>query len=134
MHNGAISWNSKRQPTVAKSSTEAEYMAANAAGAEAMWLKQLLIDFGYMTPPVTISMYSDSQPAIAASKNPEHHTRMKHINVMYHWLREQVEDHKIKLIYVPSEDQRADILTKNLEPKPFEHLRHSLGICPRPSH
>ena len=54
-------------------------MAANFAGREAMWLKQLLTELGYHIPKLTI--YCDSQPAIAVSKNPEHHSRMKHIDV-----------------------------------------------------
>ena len=64
-------------------------MAANFAGCEAMWLRQLLTELGYHIPKLT--SYCDSQPALAMSKNPEHHSRMKHIDVMYHWLREKIE-------------------------------------------
>ena len=64
------------------SSSDAKYMAANFRGREAMWLKQLLTELGYHLPQITL--WCDSQPAIAVSKNPEHHTRMKHIDVMYY--------------------------------------------------
>ena len=98
----AVSWSSKWQPTVATSSSNAEYIAANFAGHEAMWLRQLLTKLGYHIPRLTI--YCNSQPAIAMSKNPEHHSRMKHINVMYHWLREKVEKGLLKLQFVPTDD------------------------------
>ena len=67
----AVSWSKRQQPTVTTSSSDAEYMAANFAGREAMWLRQLLTELGYHIPKLTI--YCDSQPAIAVSKNPEHH-------------------------------------------------------------
>ena len=76
-------------------------MAANFAGHKAMWLRQLLTELGYHIPKLTI--YCDSQPAIAVSKNPENHSRMKHIDVMYHWLREKVEKGLLKLQFVPTD-------------------------------
>jgi transposase InsO family protein len=122
----AVSWSSKRQPTVATSSSDAEYMAANFAGREAMWLKQLLTELGYHIPKLTI--HCDSQPAIAVSKNPEHHSRMKHIDVMYHWLREKVEKGLLKLQFVPTEEMVADVLTKGLARVKHEKCRTGLGM------
>ena len=87
-------------------------MAANFVGCEAMWLRQLLAELGYHIPKLTI--YCDSQPAIAVPKSPEHHSRMKHIDVMYHWLREKVEKGLLKLQFVPTDDMVADVLTKTL--------------------
>ena len=102
-------------------------MAANFAGCEAMWLRQLLTELGYHIPKLTI--YCDSQPAIAVSKNPEHHSRMKHTDVMYHWLREKVEKGLLKLQFVPTDDMVADVLTKALVRMKHEKCRTRLGIC-----
>jgi hypothetical protein len=122
----AVSWSSKRQPTVATSSSDAEYMAANFAGREAMWMKQLLTELGYHLPRLTL--WCDSQPAIAVSKNPKHHSRMKHIDVMYHWLREKVEKRLLQLQFVPTDEMVADVLTKSLVRVKHEKCRQGLGV------
>ena len=102
-------------------------MAANFAGCEAMWLRQLLTELGYHIPKLTI--YCDSLPAIAVSKNPEHHSRMKHIDMMYHWLREKVEKGLPKLQFVPTDNMVANVLTKALVKMKHEKCRTGLGIC-----
>ena len=77
---GAISWNSKRQPTIALSTTEAEYMVATQGIKEAIWLKQLLKDVGFVQENATKVM-CDNQGCIALAKNPLHHSRTKHIDI-----------------------------------------------------
>ena len=75
LHGGAVSWQSRKQPTVALSSVEAEYMAATQATREAVWWRSFLTEIG-MAPASATVMHSDSQGAIALSKNPEHHNAL----------------------------------------------------------
>jgi hypothetical protein len=112
--NGApVSWCSKRQPTVALSSTEAEYMAATQATKEAIWLRRLLADLGHPQAGPT-SIREDNQGAISLARNPVHHARTKHIDIQHHFVREKVEGGCITLDYCPTNDQIADLLTKPL--------------------
>jgi hypothetical protein len=107
-----ISWKSKKQPTVALSSCEAEYMALAATTQESLFLTQLLhdIDMDCQYEPVTI--FGDNQGAIALLKNPVHHQRSKHIDIKYHFVRTEFNRGKINVVYLPSEDMVADIFTK----------------------
>jgi hypothetical protein len=110
---GPVSWNSRLQPTVALSTSEAEYMALCATVMEATYLKQLLFDIGIdQSKPITI--YEDNQSCIAMARNPINHSRTKHINIRFHYVREQVKKETIKLEYLPTEGQVADMLTKGL--------------------
>jgi hypothetical protein len=86
---GAITWRSRRQPTVALSSTEAEYMAATEATTEAVWLRGFLYDLGF-GPTSATTIYEDNQATIKLSENDVNHARTKHIDVRYHYLRECV--------------------------------------------
>ena len=110
---GAISWASKLQPTVALSSAEAEYMAVSAAVQDAIFLRDLMGDLGYGQAGAT-KIYDDNQGCIAMSENPVMHQRTKHIDIRHHFVRERVESGDIKLEYVPTEEQLADLLTKPL--------------------
>ena len=90
MGSGAISWQSRLQSLVALSTTEAEYVAATTAGQEILFLRNLLTAFGYdLSSPSTL--YIDNQSALQVAKNPEHHGRMKHLDLWYYWLRGEVE-------------------------------------------
>lgn len=122
----AITWWSRLQHSVAISSTEAEYVAASEAANELVWLKLLfkeLIEYDG-----TPSMYVDNQSAIKLAQNPQHHRRSKHIDVRFHSIREKVERGVLKLEYVPSSEQTADILTKPLTSVVFMNLRDGLGL------
>ena len=112
MANGAISWKTRVQPTVALSTAEAEYMAACSATQEAKFLRNILDDLGMAQPPTVI--FEDNQPAIHIAENRLTSQRSKHIDIKYHFIREAITDHIIKLVYVPTHDQLADILTKIL--------------------
>ena len=90
MGSGAISWQSRLQSLVALSTTEAEYVAATTAGQEILFLRNLLTVFGYdLSSPSTL--YIDNQSALQVAKNLEHHGRMKHLDLWYYWLRDEVE-------------------------------------------
>ena len=82
---GALSWSSKRQPTVALSSTEAEYRAACSATCEAVWLRRLLGELGFPQQSKTV-IHSNNQSCIAIAKNPVFHARTKHIEIQYHFV------------------------------------------------
>ncbi|KAG6612000.1 RxLR effector candidate protein [Phytophthora cinnamomi] len=125
LNGSAISWKSKRQPTVATSSTEAEYMALYNATQEAVWLRQLLKDVGAECVGAT-TIFQDNQGCIALAKNPAYHSRTKHIHLKYHFLREKVEDKIIVLEYKPTDEMVADGFTKALaRPK---HRQFIVGL------
>lgn len=113
---GCVSWRSRKQPTVATSSTEAEYRAAYEGGQETVWLRRLLTDLGY--PPTSpTTLLCDNQGAIALQKNPLFQSRSKHFENKYHWIRGKVSDSTLVPVYIPTSDMLADFLTKSL-PRP----------------
>ena len=126
---GAISWISKKQPTVALSSTEAEYRAAAVAACEAVWLKRLLKDFNELVnKPILI--HCDNLSSIQLAKNPVFHARTKHIEVHYHYIRERVLAGDIDLQYVGTSVQVADIFTKALGLDKLRQFSVDLGLRP----
>jgi len=125
--NGTISWSSRKQPTVAKSSTEAEYVALSSATKEAIWLRRLMKDLGKLTDAST-TIYEDNQGAIELAKNAKYHSRTKHIDICHHFVRERVVSNEIRVIYCRTEDMVADIMTKGLPTPTFEKLRDLLSV------
>ena len=106
-----ISWKSKRQSSVALSSCEAEYVSISVAVQEVKFLTQLLTDMNFnCNKPV--NLFNDNQGAIALSRNPVQHQRCKHIDIKYHFIRDEIEKGNINLMYVPSEANVADNFTK----------------------
>ena len=111
--NSIVSWKAKKQPTIALSTCEAEYIAANYALKEGLFLRQLIHDLGY--PNMLISLNIDNKGAIDLSKNPVHHERSKHIDIRYHFIRQKVQDGSLKLLKVSSQDNYADLHTKPVQ-------------------
>jgi Reverse transcriptase (RNA-dependent DNA polymerase) len=108
----AISWSSKKQQTVALSSTEAKYMAGAHAAKEATWLKNLISEIWKdQDTDSPITLYIDNQSAMSIAKNPEFYDRTKHIDVRHHFLWQQVDLKAITLKYMPTNEQVADVLT-----------------------
>ncbi|GKB54292.1 zinc finger, CCHC-type containing protein [Tanacetum coccineum] len=108
-----ITWCTQKQPTVALSSCESEFMAATGAACQALWLKRLLSELtGWEEKRITLKV--DNISAIALVRNPVFHGRSKHIDIRYHFIRECVENGHINVEHVSGELQRADILTKAL--------------------
>src|SRR5271163_3702934 len=124
---GAISWSSKRQATVALSSTEAEYMALSQATREAIWLRTLLAELNYTQEHAT-TLFEDNQSAIALTKNPIHHARSKHIDIQHHFIREKIKSNKIEVSYMPTDDMIADALTKLLACTKFIKFANAMGL------
>ena len=124
---GAISWSSKKQYIIALSSTEAEYIAQTHAAKEALWLRSFVNEVnGMQEAPITINC--DNQGAIALAKDNKFHSRTKHIDLRYHFIREAVQDEKINVSYVPTEENMLDVLTKALAKPKFQHFVEMLGL------
>ena len=124
MADSTTSWCSKKQGTVAKSTTEAEYVALSQATQEAIYLRKLLADLGYKADLPTV-LYEDNQGTIEISRNPRFHNRTKHIDVTFHFIRERITSNEIRMVYC---DMLADIMTKGLTKSTFEKLRNSLNV------
>ena len=122
-----VSWASKKQPCVATSTTHSEYIACYAAATEVIWLRRLLASIGIsQNTPTTI--FTDSQSAMRLAVNPEFHSRTKHVDVKFHFLREQVVLRTIDIQYLPTQQQIVDIMTKALPPDQFRRLRDLLTL------
>jgi hypothetical protein len=123
-----ISWYSHRQKTKvpAQSAAKAEYYAAVSAANEAIWLRQLLEDLGFIQS--TVAIYEDNQACIALTKNPEDHKRTKHIQIKYHVVRKYVEEGLITFVYCPTKDQLADIFTKGVPGPLMRNMLTRLGL------
>lgn len=124
LNGGPITWSSQKQKTIALSTTEAEFVAASESAKEIIWLRQLLSDLGEIYDCVTLHV--DNQSAIKLINNPIYHKRTKHIDVKYNFIREKVEAGLIKIKYISSSNQLADILTKSLPVQAFIFLRNHL--------
>jgi hypothetical protein len=122
-----VTWKSKKQNVVARSSAEAEYRAMASTASELTWIKQLLLDMGFRTQ-APMKMYCDNNSARHIASNPVFHERTKHIEVDCHFVREKVQAKEIETPYVKSEDQLADVFTKGLDPGPFEKITSKLGL------
>jgi hypothetical protein len=121
LNGGAISWRSKKQSIVACSSTEAEYIALSDATKEAKWLNKLQEDLKVEKKPTII--YEDNQSTIMLAENSIHNERSKHIDTRYHYIREQIEEGYIRVVYIATEYQPADSMTKALAR--IKHRAHS---------
>jgi hypothetical protein len=122
-----VSWSSRKQWSVAQSTTEAEYVAVASCCSQLLWISYTMSDFG--EEYTYVPLQCDSTSAISVAKNPVLHSKTKHIEVRYHFLRDHVEKGKIALIHVPTHDQLADIFTKPLDQATFTRLRGELGVC-----
>jgi len=122
-----ISWSSKRQNTVSRSSAEAEYRAVANAVAEASWLRQLLSELHSPLRRATL-VYCDNISAVYMTSNPVQHQRTKHIEIDLHFVRERVAVGDLRVLHVPTSSQYADIFTKGLPSSVFTEFRSSLNV------
>ncbi|GKD05736.1 retrovirus-related pol polyprotein from transposon TNT 1-94, partial [Tanacetum coccineum] len=121
-----VSWSSKKQDCTSMSSAEAEYVSLSAYCVQVLWLRTQLINYGFHFNK--IPMYCNSKAAIAISCNPVQHSHTKHINVRYHFIKEQVEKGIVELFFVRTEYQLADLFTKALSEDRFKYLVRRLGM------
>lgn len=126
-----ISWSSKKQKGVARSSTEAEYRAVANTSSELSWISSLMTELGVAisTPPV---IYCDNIGATYLCANPVFHSRMKHIALDYHFIRNQVQVGHLRVKHISTKDQLADALTKPLNRTTFQLLANKIGVSKTP--
>jgi hypothetical protein len=127
---GAVSWSSKKQPTVALSTTEAEYMALTQATKEGIWIRRLLMEISVKPELYRQStvIRSDNQSCISLARNSIHHARTKHIDIQHHFVREKVENEEVELLFCPTDDMAADILTKGLTKEKHVRFSNMMGL------
>ncbi|GJV46803.1 retrovirus-related pol polyprotein from transposon TNT 1-94 [Tanacetum coccineum] len=121
-----VSWSSKKQKCTAISSTEAEYIALSGCCAQILWMRSQLTDYGFQFNK--IPLYCDNKSVIALCYNNVQHSRAKHIDVCYHFIKEQVENGIVELYFVRTKYQLADIFTKPLPRERFNFLIEKLGM------
>ena len=126
-----VSWSSKRQHTVSRSSAEAEYRAVANGVAEATWLRQLLFEL-HRPPRRATLVYCDNVSAVYLSSNPVQHQRTKHVEIDLHFVREKVALGHARVLHVPTTSQYADVFTKGLPTSLFQEFRSSLTISDAP--
>jgi histone deacetylase 1/2 len=122
-----ISWSARKQATISRSSTEAEYRALANATTEVMWIQTLLMELGVHAPRAA-KLWCDNLGAKYLSANPVFHARTKHIEVDYHFVRERVAKKLLDIEYVSTKDQVADGFTKLLPVRQLEMFKHNLNL------
>jgi hypothetical protein len=122
-----VSWSSRKQPTVSRSSTKAEYKAVANTTAELLWIRALLQELGINlhSPP---TLWCDNIWATYMSVNPVFHARTKHVEIDFHFFRDRVADKSLEIRFIPSSDQLADVLTKPLVSQRFQQLCFKLNV------
>ncbi|GKA48883.1 hypothetical protein Tco_0741841 [Tanacetum coccineum] len=121
-----VSWSSKKQKSTAISSTEADYIALSGCCAQILWMRSQLTDYGFQFNK--IRMYCENKSVIALCCNNVQHSRAKHIDIRYHFIKEQVENGIVELYFVQTEYQLAGIFTKPLPRERFNFLIKKLGM------
>nr|GEV44026.1 retrovirus-related Pol polyprotein from transposon TNT 1-94 [Tanacetum cinerariifolium] len=121
-----VSWSSKKQDCTSMSSAKAEYVSLSTCCAQVLWMRTQLTYYGFHFDK--IPMYCNSKAAIAISCNPVQHSRTKHIDVRYHFIKEKVEKGIVELFFVGTEYQLADLFTKALPEERFKYLVRLLGM------
>ncbi|KAM1791281.1 hypothetical protein ACFX12_035264 [Malus domestica] len=125
-----VSWSSKKQKGVSRSSTESEYRQLAITAATLSWFRQLFKDLHlHLSPP---KVWCDNISAISLASNPVFHARTRHVEVDYHYIREKVTRGELQVSYVATQDQVADFLTKSLSTHRFNYLLSKLPVRRRP--
>jgi hypothetical protein len=122
-----VSWSSKRQPTVSRSSAEAEYRVVANGVAEVSWLRQLLQELYHPLQSASL-VYCDNVSAVYLSSNPIQHQPTKHVEIDLHFFRERVALGVVRVLHVPTTSQFADVFTKGLPSSVFAAFRSSLNV------
>ena len=124
--NNLVFWMSKKQNSISLSTAKAEYITASSCCTQLLWMQKLLHDYGICQEHFTI--YCNNTSAINISKNPVQHSRTKHIEIQYHFIRDLVEDGTLTLEFIHTNDQKADLFTKLIDSKRFEFLCQNIGV------
>ncbi|CAK9811678.1 Copia protein [Anthophora quadrimaculata] len=122
-----VSWESRKQRTVALSSTEAEYMSLAEATKEAIYLRKYLLELGFGFS-LEIKLYCDNQGALKLAENPIFHNRTKHVDIKHHFVRDALRNKLLKLEYISTSEMVADVLTKSLPGPSHRKCTDRLGL------
>eukprot|EP00253_Pinus_taeda_P033812 PITA_33812 len=122
-----VNWMGKKQFVVALSTIEAEYMASTHASKEVVWSKRLCSSMGLVQGVIRIDW--DNQSAIFLAKNPTYHSKTKHIDVQYHFVRDMAEGKKVLLVKVATLKNTVDALTKSMSSEKFFSCRETMGVA-----
>ena len=125
-----MSWQSKLQKCVALSTTEVEYIAVTEACKEVLWMTKFLEELGQEQE--TLRLFCDSQSVVHLNKNPTFHSRSKHIDVRYHWIRDALEAKLLKLEKIHTNDNGSDMMTKVLPRDKLITCRQIAGVMEHP--
>ncbi|KAK1684531.1 hypothetical protein QYE76_045379 [Lolium multiflorum] len=129
LNGAAVSWCSSKQCTVAKSSTESEYIAASEASSEAVWMKRFIVELGVVPSALDpLVIYCDNMGAIANAQEPRSHKKLKHIKLHFHSIREYIEDGEVKICKVHTDLNVADPLTKALPRAKHDQHQNAMGL------
>jgi hypothetical protein len=129
MNGGAVSWRSSKQSVVARSTTEAEYIAASEAAEEAVWMKEFISELGVVPSALDpMVIYCDNNGAIANTQEPRSHKKFKHVKRRFHSIREHVADGDVKICKVHTDLNVADPLTKALPKAKHDQHQNSMGV------
>ena len=123
-----VTWRSKKQNVVARSSAKAKFRGMTLGICEALWLRLLLMDLGYL-PRQPIRLYCDNKAACDIAHNPVQHDHTKHVKVNIFFIKEKLDEKIVELPKIRSEDQLADILTKAVSSRVFSKFLGKLGLC-----
>ncbi|GJZ82346.1 putative ribonuclease H-like domain-containing protein [Tanacetum coccineum] len=121
-----ISWQCKKQTIVANSTTEAEYVAAANCCGQVLWIQNQMLDYGYNL--MNTNIYIDNESTICIVKNPVSHSKTKHIEIRYHFIRDSYEKKLIQVIKIHTDKNVADLLTKAFDVSRFNFLIASIGL------
>ena len=124
--NGIVSWLSRQQCNITLSSTEAEYVGMTEASKQISWIQNLLSEMKFNIK--SIPLLVNNQGAMFLASNPAQEGHTKHIEILEHYIRECIQKEKVSLFYIPTNEQRVDIFTKNLTWQHFEESRRSLSL------
>lgn len=124
---GVVTWSARQQKTVSLSTCEAEYVAASEAGKEIAWIRMLLQELGFQQPSASPLM-CDNNGAIVLTEDASFHTKVKHIDIAFHSIRERIIQRQLKVHYVRTHENLTDIFTKALAKKDHGRLRSYLGL------
>ena len=121
-----ISWKTRKQETFALSTCKAEYVALANVVQEAKFLRQLCLDMKVSTSDGNVVIQIDNQAAMNIARNYVHHQRSKHIDIKYQFIRTEIQVGTVSLVYVPAEENIADVFTKPVRKGKLERFRHSM--------
>ncbi|KAG8475425.1 hypothetical protein CXB51_032251 [Gossypium anomalum] len=122
-----IAWCSKKQAVVSRSSSEVEYRSLTNCVSELLWVRQLLEELGIQVSSSSV-VWCDNTSTVSMAANPTHHTRVKHVEIDHHFVREKVLDGSLQINFVPSTNQVADVLTQPITSKHFTEFRNALQV------